>query len=62
MHLNEIFFEKKNDFLKTVEAKDIIIARYFLTKKTMAINKCQRSRLTFDLSLEVSHIRFSSIF
>ena len=45
MHLNLIFF--KDDFLKTVEAKVIIITRYVQSNETVTINKFQRSRLTF---------------
>ena len=41
--------------MKTVEAKVIIITRYVQANETMAINKFQRSRLTFDLSAKVAH-------
>ena len=49
MHLNGIFFLKIS-FLKTVEAKVIILTWYVEPNETMAINKFQRSMLTFDLS------------
>ena len=49
------FFEK-DEFLKIVEAKAIIITRYVQANETMTINKYQRSRLTFDLSAKVAHI------
>ena len=61
MHLNGNFFEKLI-FLKTVEAKVIIITIYVKPNETMAISKSQRSRVTFDLSLEVIHIEFPSIY
>ena len=41
-------FFLKDDFLKTVEAKFIIITRYFQANETMTINKFQRSKLTFQ--------------
>ena len=46
----------KVDLLNTDEAKVIILTWYVKTNETMAINKCQRSRLTFDLSAKVAHI------
>ena len=49
-------------FLKTVEAKVIIITRYVQAYETMAINKFQRSRLTFDLSAKVAHIGVPSMY
>ena len=49
MHLNGKIYEKLI-FLKTVEAKVIILTWYVKPNETMAINKFQRSRLTFDLS------------
>ena len=55
MHLNGIFFEKV-DFLITVEAKVIILTWYVKSNETMAINKFQRSRLTFNFSAKVAHI------
>ena len=55
MHLNGNFFWKV-DFLNTVEANVIIFTWYVKTNETMAINKFQRSRLTFDLSAKVAHI------
>ena len=47
MHLNGNIFGK-DDFVKTVEAKVIIITRYVQSNETMTINKFQRSRLTFQ--------------
>ena len=49
MHLNGKISEKLI-FLKTVKALVIILTWYVKTNETMAINKFQRSRLTFDLS------------
>ena len=49
-------FLKKVDFLNTVEAKVIILTWYVKPIETMTINKCQRSRLTFDFPAKVSHI------
>ena len=54
MHLNGIFFWKV-DFLNTVEAK-VIILTWYDPNETMAINKFQRSRLTFYFSAKVAHI------
>ena len=56
-----IFFWKV-DFLNTGEAKVIILTWYVKTNETMAINKFQRSRLTFDLSAKVAHIVVKSIY
>ena len=56
------FFFWKVDFLKTVQAKVIILTRYVKTNKTMAINKVQRSRLTCALSAKVAHIVVPSIY
>ena len=53
-----IFF--KVDNLKTVEAKVIILTWYVKPNETMAINKFQRSRLTFNFSAKVAHIVVSS--
>ena len=50
MHLNEKISEKLIFFLKTVEALVIILTWYVKPNETMAINKFQRSRLTFELS------------
>ena len=61
MHLNGKFFEKLI-FLKTVDAKVIILTCYVKTNETMAINKFQRSRLTFALSAKVAHIVVQSIY
>ena len=58
MHLNGIFFY----FLNAVEAKVIILTSYVEPKETMAINKFQRSRLTFDLSAKVAHIGVPSTY
>ena len=60
MHLNGIFFEKL--FLKTVEALVIILTCYVEYNETMAINKFQRSRLTFNFSAKVAHIGVQSIY
>ena len=54
MHLNGIFFEKL--ILNTVEAKVIILTWYVKPNETMAINKFQRSSLTFNFSAKVAHI------
>ena len=56
----DFFF--KDDFLKTVEAKVIIITRYVQAYETKTINKFQRSRLTFDLSAKVAHIGVPSMY
>ena len=55
MHLNVCFFWKFH-FLKPVEAKVIILSWYVEPNETMAINKFQRSRLTFNFSAKVAHI------
>ena len=55
MHLN-VFFFWKVDFLNTVDALVIIVTWYVKPNETMAINKFQRSRMTFDLSAKISHI------
>ena len=55
MHLNGDLFWKV-DFLNTVEAKVIILTWYVKPNETMAINKFQRSRLTFNFSAKVAHI------
>ena len=52
----------KVDFLNTVEAKVIILTWYVKTNETMAINKFQRSRLTFDFSAKVAHIGVPSTY
>ena len=64
MHLNRIIFLFKDDFWKTVEAKVIIIiiTRYVEPNNTLTINKFQRSKLTFDLSANVTHIGVQSIY
>ena len=46
----------KVDFLNTAKAKVIILTWYVETNETMAINKFQRSWLTFALSAKVAHI------
>ena len=46
----------KIDFLDTIEAKVIILTWYVKPNETMAINKFQRSRLTFNFSAKVAHI------
>ena len=55
MHLNGIFFWKV-DLLNTIEAKVIIHTWYVKPNETMAINKFQRSRLTFNFSAMVANI------
>ena len=55
MHLNGIFFWKV-DFLNAIEAKVIILTWYVKPNETMAINKFQKSRLTFNFSAKVVHI------
>ena len=47
---------------KHIEAKVIILTLYVLSYVTMAINKFQRSRLTFDLSAKAAHIGVPSIY
>ena len=42
--------------MNTVEAKVIILTRYVKPNKAMAINKFQRSRLTFNFTAKVAHI------
>ena len=42
--------------MNTVKAKVIILTLYVETNEAMAINKLQKSRLTFDLSAKVAHI------
>ena len=54
----DFFF--KVDFLNTVEAKVIILSWYVKPNETMAINKFQRSRLTFYFSAKVAHIGVTS--
>ena len=61
MHLNGKVCEKLI-FLLTVEAKVIILTWYVKTNETMAINKFQRSRLTFALSAKVAHIGVPSTY
>ena len=59
MHLSGIFFWKV-DFLNTIEAKVIILTWYVKPNESMAINKFQRSSLTFNFSAKVAHIRVLS--
>ena len=61
MHLNGIFFFEKF-VLKTVEAKVIIFTQYIEHDETMSLNKFQRSRLAFDLSVKVAYIGVPSIY
>ena len=61
MHLNGNIF-KMSIFLTTIEAKVTILNSYVLSNVTMAINKFQRSRLTFDLSAKAAHIGVPSIY
>ena len=49
MHLNGKISEKLI-FWKTVEGLVIILPWYIQPNETIALNKFQRSRLTFDLS------------
>ena len=49
-------FFLKISFFETVEAKVIILTRYVKPDETMAINKFQRSRLTFNFSAKFAHI------
>ena len=49
-------------YLKMVGAKFIILTCYVEPNEIMIINKFQRSRLTFDLSAKVTHIRAPSIY
>ena len=51
----------KIDCLNTFEAKVIILTWYVKPNETMAINKFQRYRLTFDFSAKVSPIGVPSI-
>ena len=53
------FFLEKLIFLNTVEAKVIILTRFVKPNEKIAINKFQRSRLTYDLSAKVAHIGIS---
>ena len=46
----------KDDFLNTIEAKVIILTWYVKPNETMAGNKFQRSRLTFNFSAKVALI------
>ena len=55
-------FLLKVDFLNTVKAKVIILTWYVKTNETMAINKFQRSWLTFAFSAKVAHIVVPSIY
>ena len=50
-----VFFWKVH-FLNTVEAKVIILTWYVKPKETLAMNKFQRSRLTFIFTAKVAHI------
>ena len=52
--LNNFKILWKVDFLKNVEAKDIL-SPYVKPNETIVINKFQRSRQTFDLSAKVAH-------
>ena len=61
MHLNGNFFWKV-DFLNYGKAKVIILTWYVKTNETMAINKFQRSKLTFALSAKVAHTVVPSIY
>ena len=52
------FFFWKVDFLNTVELQVLILTWYVKPNEAMAIDKFQRSRLTFNLSAKVAHIEF----
>ena len=52
----------KVGFLNTGEAKVITLTWYVKTNETIAINKFQRSRLTFAPSAKVTHIVVQSIY
>ena len=56
------FFFEKLIFFNTVEAKVIILAWYVQSNEILAINKFQRSRLTFDPSAKVAHIGVQSTY
>ena len=62
MHLNGKFFQKLI-FLILLKPKSLfLLDNYVKTNETMAINKFQRSRLTFALSAKVAHIVVPSIY
>ena len=61
MHLNGKISEKLI-FLKTLEALVIILTWYVKPNETMAKNKFQRSRLTFDFSAKVAYIGVPSTY
>ena len=46
----------KHGFLNAIEAKVIILTWYVKPNETMAINKFQKSRLTFNFYAKVAHI------
>ena len=54
MHLNGKFFEKL--IFNAVKAKVIILTLYVKTNETMAINKFQRSRLTFIKNMWIFYV------
>ena len=56
------FFCFEKLIFNTVEAKAIILTLYGKPSEAMAINKFQRSWLTFDLSAKVAHIVVTSIY
>ena len=60
MHLKGFFW--KIDFLKTAEAKVIILTYYVKPNETIAGNKIQRSRLTFGLTAKVAYIGVPSTY
>ena len=62
MHLNGKFFQKLI-FLILLKPKSLfLLDNYVKTNETIAINKFQRSRLTFALSAKVAHIVVPSIY
>ena len=53
---------EKVDILNTVEAKVIILTSYVKPNETMAMNKFQKSRLTFYIIAKVAHIGVPSTY
>ena len=52
----------KDYILNIVKANVIILTLYVKPNETIAINKSQRSRLTFDISAKVAHIGVPSTY
>ena len=61
-HMNLSLFLGKNEFLKSVRAKVIIITKYALPNEAMTINRPQRTGLAFAFSAYVTYIGFQSIY